>query len=55
MKQKNVLEYLEATVKRLSFKGGVWLLPENPDYKPIDGRECRILGKVVGLYRDNVR
>ena len=45
----------EATVKRLSFKGGVWLLPENPDYKPIDGKECRILGKVVGLYRENVR
>ena len=42
----------EATVKTLSRKNGeVWLLPENPDYEPIDGRACRILGKVVGLVR----
>ena len=42
----------EATVKTLSLQEGrVWLLPENPDYSPIDGRDCRILGKVVGLIR----
>ena len=42
----------EATVKTLSLKGGeVWLLPENPDYQPIDGRDAQILGKVVGLVR----
>ena len=42
----------EATVKRLSLRGGVWLLPENPAYEPIDGREARILGKVCALQRD---
>lgn len=42
----------EATVKTLSKQNGeVWLLPENPDYQPIDGREARILGRVVGLVR----
>lgn len=42
----------EATVKRLRLaKDGVWLMPENPAYAPIDGRECVILGLVVGLYR----
>ena len=31
----------EATVKRLSLRGGqVWLLPENPNYLPIDGSEA---------------
>ncbi len=44
----------EATVKRLSTKNGVWLMPENEAYEPIDGRYCTILGLVVGLYRDNV-
>lgn len=42
----------EATVKRLSLRGGVWLLPENPAYEPIDGREARILGRIRGLVRD---
>lgn len=43
----------EATVKRLHFgEDGVWLLPENPAFEPIDGREARILGRVVGLVRD---
>ena len=42
----------EATVKRLSLQGGVWLLPENDAYRPIDGREARILGKVCALRRD---
>lgn len=42
----------EATVKTLSCRDGdVWLLPENPDYDPIDGREAQILGKVVGVVR----
>ena len=43
----------EAPVKRLHFdRDGVWLLPENPAFEPIDGREARILGRVVGLVRD---
>ncbi len=42
----------EATVKRLQRKGNeVWLLPENPDYKPIDGRNATILGKVSAVIR----
>ena len=42
----------EATVKTLSLKDGkIWLLPENPDYEPIDGTGCTILGKVVGVVR----
>ena len=28
-----------------------WLLPENPAYQPIDGREARILGKVAAVIR----
>ena len=32
----------EATVKRLyRQKGEIWLLPENDDYQPIDGREAQ--------------
>lgn len=42
----------EATVKRLQRKGGeTWLLPENPDYQPIDGRNATILGKVSAVIR----
>ena len=42
----------EATVKTLSRKSGqVWLLPHNPAYEPIDGREASILGKVVTVLR----
>ena len=42
----------EATVKRLSRRDGeVWLLPENDDYQPIDGREARVLGKVTAVVR----
>lgn len=42
----------EATVKTLSrAHGQVWLLPENPDYAPIDGRGAQIIGKVVALLR----
>ncbi len=45
----------EATVKRLRLqKDGVWLMPENPAFDPIDGRECMILGLVVSLYRPRV-
>ena len=42
----------EATVKRLSLRDGVWLLPENEAYSPIDGREAGILGRVCALFRD---
>lgn len=42
----------EATCKRLLRRGGeTWLMPENEDYSPIDGREARILGRVVGVVR----
>ena len=42
----------EATVKRLSLKKGeVWLLPENENYSPIDGRDAEILGKVAAVVR----
>ncbi len=42
----------EATVKRLSRKNGeTWLLPENPDYQPIDGKYASILGKVAAVVR----
>lgn len=43
----------EATVKTFSPQNGhVWLMPENPDYDPIDGTHAQILGKVVGLIRN---
>lgn len=43
----------EATVKRLSRKDGhVWLLPENPNYAPIDGTNAAIIGKVCGVVRE---
>lgn len=42
----------EATVKRLyRRRGEVLLLPENPAYEPLDGREAYILGKVKGVVR----
>ena len=42
----------EATCKRLSKKGSkVWLMPENPEYQPIDGTDCQILGKVMAVVR----
>ncbi len=42
----------EATVKTLSRKNGhTWLLPENPDYEPIDGDTAKILGKVTAVIR----
>ena len=43
----------EATVKRLSLRNGqVWLLPENPDYAPIDGCEAEIIGLVKAVVRE---
>ena len=43
----------EATVKRLH-RGpdGIWLLPENPNYEPIDGTEAQVLGKVKAVIRE---
>ena len=42
----------EATVKTLRRKDGhVWLMPENPEYEPIDGEGCAILGKVTAVVR----
>lgn len=43
----------EATVKRLRrSRGEVWLMPENPAYSPIDGREAQILGRVKAVVRE---
>ena len=44
----------EATVKTYRRENGhVWLYPENssPEYQPIDGEGCRILGRVVAVIR----
>lgn len=43
----------EATVKtfRREADGHVWLLPENPEYEPIDGQHYQIIGKVVSVIR----
>ena len=42
----------EATCKRLSRKDGkVWLLPENPEYSPIDGTEATVLGRITAVVR----
>ena len=42
----------EATVKTYQLKDGhIWLLPENPDYEPIDGTHAQIIGKVVAVVR----
>ena len=43
----------EATVKRLRRRGGeVWLMPENENYAPIDGREAEIIGLVKAVVRE---
>ncbi|MEA4966140.1 MAG: transcriptional repressor LexA [Oscillospiraceae bacterium] len=43
----------EATVKRLKReRGSVLLMPENPAYDPIDGREASILGLVKAVIRE---
>ena len=42
----------EATVKRLRRQNGeIWLMPENEDFEPIDGREAAILGRVTAVVR----
>ena len=42
----------EATVKTLSRRDGhTWLLPENDEYKPIDGDRAQIIGRVVAVVR----
>ncbi len=42
----------EATVKTYRMeKGHLWLMPENPDYQPIDGEGCDLLGRVVAVVR----
>ena len=41
-----------ATVKRFRRKGReVWLMPENPNYDPIDASQAQILGKVRAVIR----
>lgn len=43
----------EATVKRLQRRGdGIWLMPENPAYAPIDGRYAQIIGVVKAVIRE---
>ena len=43
----------EATVKRLRRKNGeIWLMPENENYDPIDGREAELLGIVKAVIRE---
>ena len=42
----------EATVKTFSRKNGhIWLLPANPEFEPINGDNCEILGKVTAVMR----
>ncbi len=42
----------EATVKTYQLRDGhVWLIPENPEYQPIDGANAEIIGKVVAVVR----
>ena len=42
----------EATVKTLNRRNGhTWLMPENPDYEPIDGDRAQILGRVIAVVR----
>ena len=42
----------EATVKTYQMKNGhLWLMPENPDYQPIDGDGCALRGRVTAVVR----
>ena len=42
----------EATIKTYQLRDGhVWLMPENPEYLPIDGANAEIIGKVVAVVR----
>ena len=43
----------EATVKRLRRRNGeIWLMPENENYAPIDGRDAEIIGIVKAVIRE---
>lgn len=43
----------EATVKRLRRRNGqIWLMPENPAYTPIDGRQAQLIGVVKAVIRE---
>ena len=43
----------EATVKYFRQDGQkIWLMPDNPNYPPIDGANAVVLGKVVGVLRE---
>ena len=43
----------EATVKRLRRRNGeIWLMPENDNYEPIDGREAELIGLVKAVVRE---
>ncbi len=43
----------EATVKRLRRRSGeIWLMPENENYAPIDGRNAEIIGLVKAVVRE---
>ena len=43
----------EATVKRLRRRSGeIWLMPENDNYEPIDGRCAEIIGIVRAVIRE---
>ncbi len=42
----------EATVKTYRVRDGhVWLMPENPEYTPIDGTRAQIIGRVMAVVR----
>lgn len=42
----------EATVKTFTKKDGqIWLMPANKEFKPINGDDCEILGKVTAVLR----
>ena len=43
----------EATVKRLRRRGSeIWLMPDNDNYAPIDGREAELIGIVKAVVRE---
>jgi len=47
-----VLDDGSITLKRLRLdKGDIFLVPENPEFKPIQVSELRIIGRVIGVLR----
>jgi len=47
-----LLDGSEATVKEFHRdSSGVWLLPHNDAYPPINGDDAEIMGKVVSVFR----